>query len=236
MQSGTVIIMAIDYFGYRNPLIRVKTFFSLRARKKMFRQFMKLCTPDASSEILNLGTTPDMKLADSNYFEKQYPWKNRITIASIENCSCLVIKYGLKRFVYNVPKQPLPFRNKEFDILFCSAVLEHCGTREDQKFFLDECLRVAHKVFMTTPYRYFPVEMHSFIPFLHWLPWKWFQRIVSPVCGGFWADINNLNLLCRKDVLRMNNEVKVSFIRTVGMRSNMMITRIPDKGEPSARS
>ena len=220
--------MAVDYFGYCNPLIRVKTFFSLRARRKMFAQFMKLCNPDAESEILDLGTTPDMKLADSNYLEKLYPWKERITCASIEDCSALVDEYGLKGYVHNTPKEKLPFRDKEFDILFCSAVLEHCGTRNDQKFFLEECLRVADKAFITTPYRFFPVEMHTFVPFLHWLPWKWFQRAVSPIHKGFWSDINNLNLLCRKDVIRMSDKVKVSFIRTVGMRSNMIITHIPD--------
>lgn len=226
--------MAVDYFGYHNPLIRVKTFFSLRARRKAFSRFMKICNPDETSEILDLGMTPDVQLAESNFFEKLYPWKDRITAASIEDCSDLVREYGLKAFVRNTPKEALPFKDKAFDIVFCSAVLEHCGTREDQKFFLEECLRVARKAFITTPYRYFPVEMHTFIPFLHWLPWNWFQKIVAPARKGFWADINNLNLCCRKDILRMNNEVTVSFIRTAGMRSNMIITRIPDREDTPA--
>ena len=221
--------MPIDYFGYHHPLIRVKTFFSLKARRKMFSRFTELYSPDAATKVLDLGTTPDMKLDDSNYFVKQYPWKNNLTIASIEDCSELADKYSLKNFVRISPKKELPFRNKEFDILHCSAVLEHCGTREDQKFLLVECLRVAREVFITTPNRWFPLEMHSFIPFLHWLPWKWFQRIVSPIRNGFWADINNLNLLCRKDILRMISEVEVSFIRIASMRSNIIITRIPDK-------
>ena len=68
--------MPIDYFGYHHPLIRVKTFFSLKARRKMFSRFTELYSPDAATKVLDLGTTPDMKLDDSNYFVKQYPWKN----------------------------------------------------------------------------------------------------------------------------------------------------------------
>lgn len=214
---------AIDYFSYNNPLIKVKTFFSLKARKKMFERFVNTCKPKASDCVLDLGVTPDVHLADSNFFEKMYPYKEMITIASIEDCGFLVDKYGLNEFVRNKPHERLPFSDKQFDVLFCSAVLEHVGTRSDQKFFLEECIRVAKKVFITTPYRYFPLEMHTFIPFLHWLPWNTFQKIVRVVKGSFWADINNLNLLCKRDIEKMSDKVDIFFIRTLGMRSNMII-------------
>lgn len=216
---------AIDYFAYNNPLLRIKTFFSLKARRKMYRKFMEYCKPSESDNVLDLGATPDTRLADSNFFEMLYPWKQNITVASIENCSALVEKLGLKAYVYNEPKKSLPFTDKEFDILFCSAVLEHVGTREDQKYFLEECLRVADRVFLTTPYRYFPLEMHTFVPFLHWLPWTWFQKIVKPIQKGFWSDINNLNLLSKRDVHDLTSMVKVDFVRTVGLKSNLIIWR-----------
>lgn len=218
---------AIDYFSYDNPLIKVKTFFSCKARKKMFLQFTQAFQPTSSDEVLDLGVTPDTRLADSNFFEKLYPYKNKLTVASIEDCEFLVRKYGLKAFVQNRPKEPLPFRDEEFDILFCSAVLEHVGTREDQKFFLEECLRISKKIFVTTPNRYFPIEMHTFLPLMHWLPWTIFQKIVRILKGEFWADINNLNLLSSKDIKKMmgNSMISISFIKTLGWTSNLVITR-----------
>lgn len=174
----------IDYFAYDNPFLKVKTYFSCRARKKMYRRFEEMMHPTGSDEVLDLGVTPDVTLKDSNFFEKMYPFKRHLTIASIEECGFLAEKYGLKGFVRNRPKEALPFGDKQFDLLFCSAVLEHVGSREDQKFFLEECMRVADRIFLTTPNRFFPIEMHTFLPFLHWLPWDVFQKIVRKCVRG----------------------------------------------------
>lgn len=221
---------AIDYFAYNNPLLRMKTFFSLRARKKMYDRFQKICKPEVEDKVLDLGATPDDILEDSNFFEKFYPYKNRITVASIEDCSKLVEKFELERFVQNKSKEPLPFSDCEFDIVFSSAVLEHVGTRQDQEFFINECLRITKptgKIFLTTPNRFFPLEMHTFIPFLHWLPWNWFQKVVKCLKGDFWSDINNLNLLCKKDIKKMKllEKVEIGYIKTCGINSNLIITK-----------
>ena len=127
----------------------------------------------------------------------------------------------------NQSKKPLPFQDGQFDILFCSAVLEHVGTRKDQKFFLQECTRISKKMFITTPNRYFPIEMHTFLPFLHWLPWNVFQKIVRKVKGEFWADINNLNLVSKRDIEKMfgKNTFSISYIKTLGWNSNLVIVR-----------
>ncbi len=216
---------AIDYFAYDNKFISVKTFFSLKARKKMFDLFMNIVQPSEEDEILDLGATPDVKLADSNIFDKLYPYKKQLTVCSIEDCSNIVEELGLKSFCFNEAKKPLPFNDKQFKACFCSAVLEHVGTHDDQEFFINECLRVAEHVFITTPYRYFPIEMHTFIPFLHWLPWKTFQKIVRLTKGEFWASTDNLNLCCKRDIGKMNliRRVDVRFVHTALMRSNMII-------------
>ncbi len=186
---------------------------------------MEYVKPSKNSEILDLGATPDTKLADSNIFDKLYPYKTQLTVCSIEDCSNIVSELGLKDFVFNEAKKPLPFEDSTFDAIFCSAVLEHVGSRSDQEFFLNECMRIGKKVFLTTPYRYFPIEMHTFIPFLHWLPWSWFQKIVKVTKGDFWASIDNLNLLCKKDFCDMNliRPLEIEFVRTAGLKSNMII-------------
>lgn len=216
---------AIDYFAYDHKFLSLKTRFSLKARKKMYRAFMQIVKPAPDDEILDLGATPDVKLADSNLFDKLYPYKSHLSVCSIEDCSNIVQKLGLKSFTFNEAGKPLPFKDHEFRACFCSAVLEHVGDRKKQEFFLNECLRVADQVFITTPYRYFPVEMHTFFICLHWLPWKLFQKIVYATKGEFWASTDNLNLCCKKDIrkMKLRRNVQIRFVHTLGMRSNMMI-------------
>ena len=81
---------AIDYFAYDNKLLSLKTFFSMKARTKMFNYFMKTIKPLEQNEVLDVGATPDTKLKDSNLFDKLYPYKKQLTVCSIEDCSELV--------------------------------------------------------------------------------------------------------------------------------------------------
>jgi hypothetical protein len=65
----------------------------------------------------------------------------------------------------------LPFADGEFDLGFSNAVVEHvAGGREGQRSFVHELCRVSRRVFVTTPNRWFPLEVHTLLPFVHWLP------------------------------------------------------------------
>ena len=44
------------------------------------------------------------------------------------------------------------------------------GGRDGQRRFVHELCRVAKRVFVTTPNRWFPIEVHTLRPFVHWLP------------------------------------------------------------------
>jgi hypothetical protein len=65
----------------------------------------------------------------------------------------------------------LPFVDGQFDLGFSNAVVEHvAGGRAGQRRFVSELCRVAERVFVTTPNRLFPIDPHSLLPFVHWLP------------------------------------------------------------------
>jgi hypothetical protein len=49
-------------------------------------------------------------------------------------------------------------------------VIEHVGGRDRQEAFVREALRVGRRVFATTPNRWFPIEVHTRLPLVHWLP------------------------------------------------------------------
>jgi SAM-dependent methyltransferase len=78
----------------------------------------------------------------------------------------------------------LPFRTRSVDLIVSNAVIEHVGDEADQRRFIAEQRRVASWSVITTPNRWFPVESHTLVPFLHWLPaWRRgrreFTRILS---------------------------------------------------------
>jgi hypothetical protein len=73
----------------------------------------------------------------------------------------------------------LPFRDKAFDVVFSNSVIEHVGARADQQRFADEVRRVGRAYWIQTPNRLFPVELHLMLPFVHYLPKRAQQAIVT---------------------------------------------------------
>ncbi len=189
--------MTIDYFSLGHPLTGIRSRFANKARRRMFDLFMNVMQPTPATSVLDLGVTPDESLLESNFFEKLYPYKNKLTAASIEDASHLEEKYHGLRFVRIQPGR-LPFIDNEFDVIFCSAVVEHVGDREAQRLFVREALRVARKFFFTSPNRQFPLDFHTFLPVLHWLPPKLHQAALRSLGLDFWAKTENLNLLTPK--------------------------------------
>ena len=70
-------------------------------------------------------------------------------------------------------------------------MIEHVGGRERQEAFVDEALRVGRRVFLTTPNRWFPVEVHTKLPLVHWLPASLAGRAYD-LAGKSWAKENHL--------------------------------------------
>ena len=87
---------------------------------------------------------------------------------------------GLVNYVRIEANKPLPFADKAFDIATSNAVLEHVGSTENQVRFVAELLRVARRVFVSVPHRYFPVEHHTAIPLLHFWDASFARRVPTP--------------------------------------------------------
>lgn len=185
---------AIDYFSIRHPLRRLASQVSHKARKGMFQTFWETMKPEVGMRVLDVGVTPDRSLPESNFFEALYPYPQDLTATSIEDAAFLEDLYPGLTF-RQTPPGPLPFADQSFDIAVSFAVLEHVGDREAQRAFVAELTRVAKRVFLTTPNRGFPIEMHTFVPLLHWLPQPTHQRALRALGMDFWAETANLNLL-----------------------------------------
>jgi len=82
----------------------------------------------------------------------------------------------------------LPFADGEFELAYCSSVIEHVAP-PDRARFAAEVVRVARSVFVQTPAWSFPVEPHALLPFAHWLPVDLRRRYWRLGASGDWEDI-----------------------------------------------
>lgn len=198
----------------------------------MYQRVLTLAAPGRDSRVLDVGVTPDMEILYNNFFERWYPHPARLTACSIEDCSNLETHFpGL--IFRRVEGRNLPFRDGEFDLAVSFAVLEHVGVEPDQRHFLTELARVADEFVAYTPYRYFPVEMHTLLPLVHWLPSAMYRALWRKLGLVFWADERNLNLLSLATVRRLLPSLggaRIRLLWTCGWPSNIEIhwRRHPD--------
>ncbi|MCW3474995.1 class I SAM-dependent methyltransferase [Limobrevibacterium gyesilva] len=172
-------------------------------RGRMFDLFMQTLAPAPDETVLDLGVTSDQTYTSSNYFEALYPHKDRITAAGIDDAQFLEVMYPGVRFVH-ADALDLPFADGQFDLVHSSAVLEHVGSFENQARMVAECLRVARRgVFLTTPNRWFPIEFHTQLPLVHWLPKPMCRAVFRRTGYGFFADEANLNLMSARELMRI---------------------------------
>lgn len=147
----------------------------MRSRKRKFRLFMERFHPDERTRVVDVGVTDasygegDGAHPAENFFEALYPWPERITAVGLADFPRFRAAFPTVRFV-QADGRTLPFADGEFDLGLSNAVVEHVGAREDQRAFVHELCRVARRIFVTTPNRWFPVEVHTLVPFVHWLP------------------------------------------------------------------
>src|SRR5262245_66282164 len=147
--------VSTPYYGITGKL-PLASRLSVHVRKRMFDLFTQFMQPAATDKALDLGVTCDEKQQESNYFEQFYPYPHNVVAAGVEDASHLEQRYPGLRFALIEPHQPLPFADGEFDVVFSNAVIEHVGSRERQREFVNEILRVGKKFFITTPSRWFP--------------------------------------------------------------------------------
>jgi SAM-dependent methyltransferase len=125
--------------------------------------------PRLGERVLDVGVSMLDDLPGENYFLRKYPHPEQLTAVGVDDLTELGQRYPEITFV-QADGRELPFGDSSFDVVHSNAVIEHVGQRRDQERFVQELVRVGRTGFITTPNRWFPIETHSSLPLLHWLP------------------------------------------------------------------
>jgi SAM-dependent methyltransferase len=179
--------------------VRLTDEISLRSRRQKLRLFLEELGPTPETTVLDVGAD-ELAFGEGdgcrtmNFFEELYPWPERITALGLHEGAGFRARYPGIRYVQG-DACALPFADGEFDVVFSNAVIEHVGGRERQRTFVSEALRVGRRAYITTPDRRFPVELHTRLPFVHWLP----DRLSHPLYRAAGRELGTeLDLLTRR--------------------------------------
>ena len=195
-------------------------------RRAMFDFFMANLRPSAAETVLDLGAT-SLPEPQENIFELYYPHPGRTTAAGTEDASFLEQRHPGLKFVRIESGKPLPFADNAFDVGFSNAVIEHVGSRANQALFLGELIRVSKRCFLTTPNRWYPVELHTRLPFVHWLPARAFRAFIGTIGFEFYSKEENLNLLSASELLALlppGTKARLSRHSFLGLTSNLSLS------------
>jgi SAM-dependent methyltransferase len=226
-----------------NPIIRLFERLARRARQQRARLFRESFGLGADTRILDLGSEGGGHIHD--VLEGTLVRPENTFIADIDPVS---LEKGRARFGFVpvlVPESGrLPFPDGYFDIVYCSSVIEHVTvpknevwavrsgrvfrerSMQHQQQFAREIQRVGRQFFVQTPYRWFVLEAHSWLPFVAWLP----RRAMLPVlkfARKFWpkATRPDWHLLTRRDLGRLFDGADVREERWFGLTKSIMAVK-----------
>jgi hypothetical protein len=210
--------MALKYSTELGALDRLKNDLAFRVRRRIFDTFMRECSPGPESRVADFGVSGHRDHPVHTFFERLYPHRERLTAIgrAAEEAAWFAEEFpGLTYLEADLRAIPLPAGY--FDYGICNAVIEHGGPRDQQRTLVAEVCRVSRCVLFTTPNKRFPIELHTFLPLLHWLPDNAYRVALRRLGQSYFAEIDNLNLLDARAFLSLFPPDRHNRLFAVGM-------------------
>lgn len=169
-----------------------------------------------------------------------------MTIADIDPEA---VQRGRARFGFQTAVLPesgsLPFADGEFDIVFCSSVIEHVtvdkerladyrtqrefgkAAFEHQRRFAAELERVGRRFFVQTPNKWFPIESHTWLPLPVILLPRRLQLPFVAWVSRWWVKGTQLdwNLLTRRQMAELFPSSRIVVERSLGLPKSLIAIR-----------
>ena len=214
-------IYAINHFNFIDRIVKKK-------RQEMLDIINKKLTDIKIHDALDIGTTNDQDYQSSNFLIK-----NLINISEFKSVSD---QYIDDNFFSTILTKSITdnFTNEEIDnfksdLVISNATIEHVGNFENQIKMVKNVAKLARKFFViTTPNRYHPLDFHTKLPFLHWMPKNVHRSLLNFIGLNYFAKEENLNLFSEQDLNVCMKETgiknyEIFYINLLGFKSNFLI-------------
>ncbi len=179
-----------DVYGTaRGPLARLASPLAARARGRRHAEFFALTGLQPGGRLLDLGCGQIGLRA----LVGDGPVEPQLDITGVD----LQPRPDYPGpFVQADASDGLPFADREFDLVYCSSVIEHVPPAR-RAAFAAELRRVGRGFYVQTPAYSFPIEPHALLPVAHWLPVALRKPYWRLGAAGEWEEIS---LLRRREV------------------------------------
>ncbi len=185
-------------------------------RNRKWKRFKEVVKFNEHTRVLDVGFSDKEYSATDNYIDKNYPYPDKLTALGVEEPIEFEKKYpAIKAVKYD--GSIFPFDDKTYDVCWSNAVIEHVGSRKNQLLFIKEISRTSKVAFITTPNKYFPFEVHTRVPLLHYLPKGTFDKFLKLI-GKEWAAGDYMNLLSLRDIRKLLKEAGIKEYRIIKNR------------------
>ena len=184
------------------------------ARDRIYADMIRTCRPTPDDTILDVGVS-DVVNDAANMLERKYPYRQKITAGGLGDGDAF--RLAFPEVTYRQIEANVGAVEVNAFQVHSSAVLEHVGSQPHQVAFVRELTRVAKRVFISVPNRYFPVEHHTAIPLLHF--WRrGFKAACQWLDKADWADERNLILMSWQHLASLAPEGSAPVIGHTGIR------------------
>jgi hypothetical protein len=200
----------------------------IKKRKEMKEVIIQHLNNEKFSEALDIGTTNDLENESSNYLIKNLP--NITLYRSISNQK-IENKFFSKSLNKSILSEFSAIEIQDFksELVISNATIEHVGKFENQIKMVENIIKLSKKFFIiNTPNRYHPLEFHTKLPLIHWLPKKIHRKLLSLTGFTYSAKEENLNLLSKNELRIILNrfdfiEYTILNIKFFGFISNYIV-------------
>lgn len=217
---------------------------SAKARRKRAKLFRELFEIGPLTKILDLGSEDGSNIAsvlNGAHYEPE-----NIYIADIRND---LLEIGRSRFGYQTvlidENKPLPFPDRFFDIVYCSSVIEHATVpKKDVWLYVNgplfktdswigqqrlaaEVARLGKQWWVQTPASSFPIESHTWLPFVGYLPRSLLVRTMK-LTNKYWikAAEPDFSLLTPSEMKKLFPDGELLRERKLGFTKSLIMTRL----------
>jgi len=189
-----------------------------RWREQRYRLFIELCAVEPDERILDVGAGEGSAL-------ERFNTTNPIVAVDLETDERDWLQ-GENVTVQRADGTQLPFPDRSFPIVFSNSVIEHVP-KGLQPAFAREIQRVGERYFVQTPNRWFPIEPHYQMPFVHFLPERLLRALNKRFTMGWrkkgeWYETT---LLSASDLRRLFPDATIRRERVLGMTKSLMAVR-----------